>query len=303
MSQMYDSSTLGTASNQISFNNYAASPIFRVRHTRPTRREIREQDAPIPESSGVADFEAWEGKSYYLIEGTMYARTEAEFYAGRHKLQKLANLETEQADTLSDQGYVPYVWKEAGNNRQLWLKVMYVDRMDEAAGKGYSQDFTLFCKVKYPVIVDPTAVTTTLGIDSVGLVTAASGYPLIYPVTYGKTIYASGGSVINAGDTAAYPAINVFGPANVPRVTNVTTGEFIEVNTNLATTGDVLSISYDQDTAPAITLNGAGVFNLKNNASTFFKIKPGANNLQFSGSSLSSGANATVSFYSSWPIS
>ena len=302
MSQMYDASTLGTANNQITFNDYTAKPIFRVRHTKPTRREIREQDSPIPESSGVADFESWEGKSYYLVEGTMYAATEAEFYRGRHLLQKLANLELQQSDPLSDNGYVPYTWYEAGNPRTLWLKVMYIDRMDETTGKGYTQDFTLMCKVKYPYIVNPTAVTGTIGLESQGVPSGGVGYPFSYPVLYGATTYASNGTVINEGDAPAYPAFNIYGPINVPRITNVTTGEYIEVNTNLNTVSDVLSISYDQDTAPAIRLNGVSVFNLKNNGSTFFKIKPGANELQLTGAS-TSGGYATISLYSSWPIS
>lgn len=302
MSQMYDVSQLGTANNFIAFNDYTAAPIFRVKHTRPMRREIREQDAPIPNSPGVADFESEEGKSYFVIEGTMYAKDEAEYYTGRRRLRKVGNLDIQQKDPLSDDGYVLYRWTEAGQPRGQWVKVQYVDRMDESSGKGYAQDFSLMCKMKYPYIIDPNAVTTTIGLSGQGVVTGTSGYPIGYPFAYGATTYNVGGSVVNLGDADAYPSMNIFGPVNTPRLTNTTTGEYIEVNVNLASSDDTLSIGYDQDTAPTVLLNGVSVYDKVTTGSKFFRIKPGANELNLSGASINN-AYATISFYSTWPMS
>ena len=40
-----DTSTIGTPTNSITFNNYLANPLYRlIRRSGPTRREIREFD-------------------------------------------------------------------------------------------------------------------------------------------------------------------------------------------------------------------------------------------------------------------
>lgn len=304
MSAIFDSSRLGTPANQIIFNDFTAKPIFKVENTHPTKRDIREQDVPIPNATGVADYNTWEGKAYWIIDGTMYPYGEAEYYQGRETLRKLASLEVQQADTYSDGGYVPYIWKEAGTEKQLFVKIEYVDGLGESAGVGYVQPFRLYCKIKSPVIQDVAAVTTNLINDNTGTPTGVSGYPLQYPVLYGKTSYAGGnGSVTNRGSIGAYPSFIVNGPVNIPRITNTTTGEYLEINVNLASIGNILTISYDADTPPNVTIGGVSQYNKVSAGSTFFKIKPGANNLTLTGQSIGNGANASLSFYSSYPMS
>ena len=303
MSQIFDPATLGTVNNQITFNDFTAKPVFKVQQTRPTQQQIREQDVPIPNNNGVSDFMAFEGKLHFLISGTMYPLGEDEFYRGIELLRKVGSLEEAQADPLSDYGYVPYIWKEFNRQRMMFVKVLYVDGLGESSGKGYQQPFTFICKVKNPVTYDVTPVTTTLGVNTTGTPIGTSAYPLKYPVLYGKTTYAGvGNQVVNAGSLGAYPTFNINGPINVPRITNTTTGEFIEVNVNLPTTSDILTIAYDNDTPPAITYQGNSVYNKLTAGSTFWKVKSGANSLALTGSSMSNGASATVNFYSTYPL-
>lgn len=75
---IYDPSTLGTATNQIAFNQ-TTFPIFRVQSRRPQQRQTRELDIPIPFESGISDFETLIGQTAYIIEGTMYPGGEAEY--------------------------------------------------------------------------------------------------------------------------------------------------------------------------------------------------------------------------------
>lgn len=303
MSALFDQSYIGTANNRIIFNDASTHPFFRVTDTKVMNRQIREQDVPIPGAQGVADFRTFEGKSYFVIEGMMYPSGEAEYYTGRDKLRQLANLEIAQNDPLSDGGYVPYVWNEFGQNRVLYVLVEYADGLGESTNKGYVQPFRLYCKVKNPVIYSLDAVTTTLNVPISGVSVGASSYPLMYPVLYGRETYSSNGSIYNAGTLSSYPAILISGPVNVPRITNLTTGEYLEVNVNLPTTTDFLTISYDQDTPPVVTWGGTSYYNKVSAGSTFFKLKAGANQLQLTGQSLSTNASATVSAYSAYPLS
>lgn len=299
---IYEISQLGTASNFIQFNNDAATPYYRLLRRTPTRRELEEFDIKLPEQTGDADFQTFIGKTYLMLDGVMYPDDDAGFDNGRKALRKLASLDVEQADANSDMGYVPYQWPEHdGYNKQIFLKVLNVD-MPETTRSSGKQPFRLLCKIKYPVIFGQSAITTVIG-SATATVTGGIGYPFSYPVAYGANTYSSNGAITNPGDLKIFPSgIVVNGPVNVPRVTNSTTGQYIEVNVNLATTGDSIIIAYDQDST-VITQAGTSVLNQLTSGSTFFKLTTGINNLTLTGASIGTGANATVSMLPAWPLS
>lgn len=296
---IFDTSTLGTSNNYITFNDDTSSIYYRLKNRVPQRREIREFDIPLQEHTGIADFQTFIGKTMYILEGTMYPDDEDAFAQGRRALRKLASQDVEQDDNDSDQGYVPYKWTD-DSAKQLFMKVMYVD-LPENSKQGIKQPFRLLCKVKYPVILAQTSTGTTIG-SSTATTSGSFVLPEVLPSVLGATTYSSNGSVQNDGDLATYPSFTIYGPINIPKITNETTGEYIEVNTNLATASDVLTINYDQDSF-AIDNNGNSVIGSLTSGSTMFKIEPGINNLRMSGSSVGSGAYATASVYSAWPLS
>jgi hypothetical protein len=302
MSTMYDQSTLGTPSNSITFNNFSASPIFRVRQTLPERRQIREQDAQVPEGMGVEDYDAFEAKLYFVISGTMYPKTEDEYYRGREKLRKLASLEVEQSDTSSDTGYVPYVWTEAGRPRQMFVKVMYVDGLGENTKQGFAQPFSLYCKIEYPVIFGTIPITTTLSTSSVVTVTGGVLLPVRLPVTIGGNSGSAGGTLVNTGTLASYPTIVINGPITSPVITNTTTGEYLGFNTTLLA-GQSANLTYNQSKVNLTGANGFNIYNQMTSGSTLFKVKPGTNNFTLNGTSLSSNTSATISILDAYPIS
>ena len=298
---IYDSSTLGTASNQIEFNG-TSFPIFRVQSRQPQRRQLRELDIPIPFENGISDFETLIGQTAYIIEGTMYPGGEAEYDDGLRRLRKLASLELQQDDPLADEGYVPYVYTEKMRNKQIFMKVLYVD-LPESTRKGLVQPFRLVCKIKDPTIYDATLnIASTQPADF----TIASGsaiYPFSYPIVFGASTSSVSVDALNEGDIPVYPiSINIHGPVNSPRITNITTGEYIQVNVNLSTDADELVISYDKDSL-SVLRNGVSVLNNVTSASTYFKLEPGGNQFQLTGSSISDDAYATVSYYSGWSLS
>lgn len=299
---IYDQSTLGTETNQIAFNVNTIFPVFRVISRTPQRRQIRDLDIPIPFENGISDFETLIGQSAYVIEGVMYPGGESEYDDGLRRLRKLASLDISQADILSDSGYVPYVFTEYQRNKQIFMKVLYVD-VPENTRKGLVQPFRLVCKVKDPTIYGATLKTADTGAAAFGVASGTGVYPFTYSIIYGASTSSVSVDANNIGDVPTYPvSINITGPVNTPKITNTTTGDYIEVSVNLATSSNQLVIAYDKDSL-TVELDGVSVLNQVTSASEFFKIPPGSNIFSLTGSSISNDARATVSFYDAWALS
>lgn len=298
---IYRTSTLGTSTNQITFNQIGTYPYYRMTARQPTRREIVEFDIKLPEGTGDADYQTFIGKTYLILSGTMYPKDEVTYDQGRKALRKLASLVIQQADAGSDQGYVPYKWSESdGYNKQLFVKALYVD-LPESSRNGLKQPFRILCKIKYPVIFGQTAITANLG-SSTATISGSSYLPAVLPMAAGLTTYSSNGSVTNPGDLPTYPSFTVTGPISNPRITNTTTGQYIEVDVNLATSSDTLVINYDQDTL-SITQAGNSVLSNLTSGSTLFKLGAGTSQLTLSGATVGTGAYATVSALPAWSLS
>lgn len=315
---IYDSSTLGTSSNYITFNDDTSSTYFRMRTRTPNRREIREFDLPLPQGVGDADWESWIGKMYLVIEGSMYPDDDSDYYTGREILRKLSSLEVQQDDSESDNGYVPHKWDE-NVGKQMFLKIMYVD-MNENTRQGLKQPFRLICKIKYPHILSQTAKQVTLGISTINnlggatipaiipmsIPSTSSGGSSIFPLTFdsvfGGTRSSGSNVATNDGDVDSFPTIQIYGPCSKPKIANLKTGEYIELDINLPSSSDAALISYDQDSLQ-VTASNQNVYGKLTAGSTLFKLKPGDNQLTYTGASVGTGSRATISFYDSWPIS
>jgi len=294
-------SQIGTSTNLLTFNDFTVSPVYRIQTRQPQRRQIRELDLPVPYESGISDFETLIGQTAYVIEGTMYPGSESEHASGMAKLRKVASLDIAQDDILSDNGYVPYQWDEFSSTKLLYVKVLYVQIM-ESTRQGLVQPFRLICKIKDPTILGATLKSADTLTATPSTSTGTALYSFKYPILYGASTYTVTADAINYGDSPAYPiGITVTGPVNSPKITNTTTGEYIEVARNIGA-GETLSIAYDKDTL-IVTHQGVSVLNLVTATSTYFKLRPGSNPIALSGSSISDGARAVVSFRDSWPLS
>lgn len=315
---IFESSILGTTTNRITFNNDAGDPYYRVTRRAPTRRELREFDVPLPEETGDADYQSFIGKTYFIIEGTMYPDDEDSFHDGRRALRKVASLEIQQDDASSDDGYVPYTYPGLNGTRRIDVKVMYVD-IPESTRIGLKQPFRLLCKIKYPVEFSENAVTGSLVIGSGSSHTGGATIPAIIPMTIGSSSSGTtslpfilpvvlgaspgGGSIslINTGDLSTYPSFTIQGPISRPRIVNATTGEYLELDVILGTSDSAI-IQYDQDSLNVTANNSTATARLTN-GSTLFKIRPGQNIFTLSGASVGTGARASVTFRSAWPLS
>lgn len=233
----------------------------------------------------------------------MYPGSELESDQGLRALRKLASLDISQDDADSDSGYVPYVWTEnSSTQKQLFMKVLYVD-IRETTRKGLVQDFRLICKIKDPTIHGASLKTMSTEAVDPTTTTGSAEVPFIVPVIVGASSGTVSDTATNNGDLPAYPqSIVINGPVNTPTVTNTTTGEFITIGENLASSSNQIVITYDKDTLTC-TLDGDNVLASVSDTSTFWKLRPGANSIDLTGTSIGSGAYVKVTFYDSWPLS
>src|SRR5262249_23579048 len=145
------------------------------------------------------------GDAAYVIQGTMYPSNEANYDLGLMMLRSVASLDLEQADALSDDGYVPYIWQNAGSTeQQIFLKPLYC-QLVETTRQGFVQPFTIYCK-----IIDPVIYGGTLKVASTGQANPVAGaggsiYSFKYPVLYGSTVFTISADCNNIGTLPVYP--------------------------------------------------------------------------------------------------
>jgi hypothetical protein len=114
--------------------------------------------------------------------------------------------------------------------------------------------------------------------------------------------------VNNTGHVPAPIEVTIYGPVDTPRLTNVTTGEFIELGTPLqANERMVIYTDYGQKSAVIYRDNGEteNAFQYLNieetpespEGSTYFQLRPGHNELQFDASAGSETATVEVRYW------
>jgi hypothetical protein len=292
----------------IIFNDTTTDPYYRAEARAPQRFQVRAEDIPIPFESGVADYNTLIGETTYVIQGTMYPRSQSTYDTGLNKLRDVANLDLEQADTnagnlFSNNGYVPYSWGDSNGalSKQLFVKPLYV-QATESTKQGYVVPFKLICKVKDPTIYGGTLKTASTLDGTPGGTTGSAAFPIGLPIAFGATYYTVSATATNNGTVPTYPqSVDVYGPVTTPILTNGTTGEFIKVAATLNSSSDHLQIQYGKDYL-SVTLNGTNILKNVSSDSTFFKIKVGGNGISLTGSSISSGSYATVNYYDGYSL-
>lgn len=101
-------------------------------------------------------------------------------------------------------------------------------------------------------------------------------------------------NIINHGDTATPIRAEFVGPATRPRITNETTGEYIEVEAYIES-GQTLVVTTGFNDK-RITIDGMSKFQLKGQGSTFFWLQPGDNIISYTSDDSTETAQVKVSW-------
>ena len=156
---------------------------------------------------------------------------------------------------------------------------------------------------------DPAIYDDAVSSDSLNPFAPSAGlsYPVTYPKAYGAGGSGAGTVVVNAGDWETWPTLKINGPTSGtitdPILENVTTGKKLELNANggvSITTGQQLII----ETHPALRSikfsTGASRYGKLSDASEFWPLQPGNNELRFRASGTTTGATCGVEHRSAW---
>jgi hypothetical protein len=123
-----------------------------------------------------------------------------------------------------------------------------------------------------------TATNAVIRADYIQLALSTTVDNNIDPVYMGNILPSN--IAINNGQVEAPVIIKIVGACTNPRIDNLTTGEYIKFNNLTMTAGQVLEI----DTTfgeKKVTLDGVNIFNKLDYASTFFNLKLGSNEIEF----------------------
>lgn len=132
-------------------------------------------------------------------------------------------------------------------------------------------------------------------VESEEIVTWIGGltFPLVLPASFatkGPPII----NIINRGDVETPVCIEFKGPATHPRITNRTTGEYIQVNRQIAA-GDVLTIATEFG-AKRVEINGQNAFHWIDLGSAFWQLQIGDNIVEYSSDDQLEPAAVAISY-------
>ena len=115
------------------------------------------------------------------------------------------------------------------------------------------------------------------------------------PFTIPLTINGGEGytSVVNSGTEAVYPVIELTGPLHNPSVVNQTGNQIIELDNLTMSASDKVVIDTQTRT---VTLNGADVYDLLSENSSFMTILPGENIMALNSDTTSDAGTAKIKF-------
>jgi len=304
MLPVYSNFTFGSSTNYLTFN-LAGDYTVKAKRRLASNRDVRHFDQNVPFDMGITDYETLIGKTLYLIEGVLYAKNEGFLFSGLEKIRKVFNPRIAQDDAESDNGYLPLKWTEGSTSKMLYMKPLYVD-IPETRRSARKPTFKAIFKIKYPVITSQASHTTSftpvttgtggIAIPSTGLAITAVG------IQIGTSTGTGSGTLTNSGDYPAWPTITFTGITTNPRITNSTTGEYIQLNYALASS-ETATITYDNDSLSIVKNDGTNLMQYVDSSTDFFTIQPGLNQLSFTASNMGAGSDCSVAIYDSWPLS
>ncbi len=168
-------------------------------------------------------------------------------------------------------------------------------------------EFNPYILIVELIASDPAIYEDALSTDTLTPFAPSAGlsYPVIYPKAYGAGGSGAGTVVVNAGDWETWPTLKVNGPSSGtltdPIIENVTTGKTIELNANGGVSinvGQQLIIETHPVRRSIKFATGASRYGKISDATEFWPLEPGDNELRFRASGTTTGATVGVEWRS-----
>lgn len=215
---------------------------------------------------------------HIYIEGKIMARNKADYQTYKRKLIEVFNPRSRGT----------YERTAGGKKYFIECVVELAPYISPTIRNDKSADFqlSLLCPNPYwrGAVMQAVEIVTWIG----GL-----RFPLVFPISFAQA-GAKKINVINGGDVETPVRVEITGPATNPRITNVTTGEFIQVDHNLGA-GEVLTVTTDFGNK-RVEIEGENKFHYINQETTFFSLRAGDNIIEYTSEDVSDTAKVKISY-------
>lgn len=231
---------------------------------------IRQSSQPLQGRHGVFDGASYYGARNIQLTGKIIADSQTLRKTLENNLRGIFALDGVQ--TGNDPSYYTlYMTDEDGEDKQMNVKVSRGIEFRKEALNPNMRDFIVELVAKYPVWLSQTLYDQTV---TQGKMSSTLTLPTTLPIVFGSS-FMNEATIANGGNFSTYPVITITGEGENPQITNVTTGQVLKVNTNIAA-GDELVIDCQNGT---ITLNGADILSLMDTSSQFIELAAGNNTI------------------------
>lgn len=238
--------------------------------------DIRNDEINKEGQHGIWDFFSFYGKRVITFEGVIVGEDEEAVTEIKDLLSQVVELPVQPL--TEDDGTIIISWTDPrGREVQTEAKIASPTRFARNLKQTYRLDFFLTLKSANPVIESQEVfeVNGTRGYPIGGFT-----IPFELPVMLG-TSYINKFTVDNIGNTVADITIRMYGgdsfPINNPRITNLTTGAFMQVNVVLADAEEYVSIN--TRTGAVVDQDGNDLSGSIETGSTFPRLDIGENEL------------------------
>ncbi|MBR2744953.1 MAG: phage tail family protein [Clostridia bacterium] len=208
------------------------------------------------------------------LDVTIRARNREKLYQLRRRIYRIINPKTYNK-TTDQRGELLLYYTNDYKKYRIYARVEDAADFNQRKNNRDKATISFLC-------VDPYWLDENDTLEDIKSVKYGLKFKLTLPNKFATVAFYR--TVVNEGDTEVPVQIEYIGPAVNPRVTNETTGEFIQVDTEIAENEKlVINTAEGKETVNLITPNGTiNVFNEINLNSTFFKLIIGENLIKYS---------------------
>ena len=204
--------------------------------------EIRNEEIVKEGQHGVWDFYSFYGKRLIIFEGIIIGRTEAECHEQKELMSLVTQLPS-QPDS-SDDGTVVIQWTDP-LGRDVEIEAKLSSSINFTRPLGYKTQLNFILQLKSPnPIIEGQELLSEAGFLSweMGSIHLPMLMPSLIDIVRENIV-----TVDNGGNVVTNSTIRLYGssyfPITNPRVTNLTTGKFMQVNVTLADETEFVSMN------------------------------------------------------------
>lgn len=204
---------------------------------------------------------------------TIRTRNREKLYELKRKIYRLINPKTYNKNT-DKRGELLLYYSNDHKKYRIYARVEEPADFKQRKNNHDKATISFLC-------IDPYWLDEKNSLIDIKSVKGGLRFPLVLPSTFASVSFFK--KIDNKGDVEAPVEIEYYGPATNPRVTNETTGEYIQVNMEINEKEKlVINTAEGFETVNLITPNGIkDVFNEIDIKSTFFKLILGENLIKY----------------------